>query len=214
MVKQQLTNQQFLERHAAPGLVGLVGGSALVDRTIRRAQRGLVGDECDSAWSHAFLFGGRRADGQHWVFESDIEIHHKHIRLGVQENRAQKYWDDDAYPNLAVLDFGLDEEAVRCVLTEALDLLAGRTRYSLRELVGTMLAMKRASLRSRTNVLAREGALYCSAFVQHCYARAGIEFVGGLATKNTTPQDIAACRAARKQHRLIRQATNSVLRLR
>jgi hypothetical protein len=208
------TNQQFIEQHAAPGRIGLAGGSTLVDRAIRRAQRRLIAGDVHSLWSHAFLFGGRRADGQHWVFESDIEIHHKHIRLGVQENRAQKYWDESAYPNLAILDFGLSDDAVRRVLTEGLDLLAGRARYSLRELVGTMLAMKRQSLRSRTNLLAREGALYCSAFVQHCYAQVGIEFARGLATKNTTPQDIASCVAKHERRELVRQAANSVLRKR
>jgi hypothetical protein len=80
---------------------------------------------------------------------------------------------------------------MRQVMTEALELLSSLARYSLRELVGTLLALQRPTLRERENLLAREGSLYCSAMVQHCYASAGIEFVPGVKIKNTTPQDIA-----------------------
>ncbi len=186
-----LSNEAFLLAYGAPARVGLAGGSAFVDRAIRRVRRGLRDDGRSSEWSHAFLFTGRRADGRIWVLESDLEIHKKQIRLGVQENRVDKYFDPDEYPSLAILDFGLSEDATTRVLTEALDLLAGQTRYSLRELVGTLLAIQRTSLRSRENLLAREGALYCSALVQHCYRAAGVDFAPNVATKNTTPEDIA-----------------------
>ena len=205
MAERKLSNQQFVERHAREGCIGLAGGNTLVDRAIRRAQSALSGARGDSAWSHAFLFSGRRVDGHVWVLESDIEIHRRHVRLGVQENRAQKYFDEGEYPNLAILDFDLSDESVRRILTEALDLVSGRSHYSLREIVGTMLALRSSTLRSRENVLAREGALYCSAFVTHCYGRAGIELARELATKNTTPQDIADTRVPHRAHRLVRR---------
>lgn len=186
-----LTNPEFLEQHAAPGRVGLAGGSHWIDRAIRRAQKGLRSDGRASHWSHAFLFEGQRADGQHWILESDLEVHRRQVRLGVQENRATKYHDGAMYPNLAVLDFGLSPAQVRAVLTEALNLLAGNTRYSLRELAGTLLSLARPTLRSKENLLAREGALYCSALVQHCYEAVGIDFAPGVGTKNTTPEDVA-----------------------
>ena len=91
------------------------------------------------------------------------------------------------------------------MLATALDLLANATRYSLRELVGTLFALARPDLRMRENLLAREGSLYCSAFVQHCYARVGIEFVPGVSTKNTTPHDIAATALPHRAERLLRQ---------
>ena len=59
---------------------------------------------------------------------------------------------------------------------------------------GTALALARPGLRSRANLLAREGSLYCSAFVQHCYASAGIELAPGIGAKNATPHDLAATR--------------------
>ena len=102
------------------------------------------------------------------------------------------YFHTGRYPLLGVMDLGLGPEQVRALLAEGLDLLARRTSYSLRELAGTMLAMRRPALRARENLLARKGALYCSAFVQHCFRAAGIDLAPGLSEKNTTPQDIAA----------------------
>ena len=134
-----LTNREFLERHAKPGCVGLSGGVSLVDRVMARAERRLDAERRWSLWSHAFVFQGVRLDGQHWVIESDLGVNKKHIRLGVQENRLAKYFDDELYTTLAVLDFGLPAERTAAVLREGLELVARRTRYSLRELVGTRL---------------------------------------------------------------------------
>lgn len=200
------SNADFLQRHAAPARIGLAGGSAWIDQGIRKAQRLLVDDAAGSAWSHAFLIGEQRSDGHWWVLESDLDLRHKQIRLGAQENRLAKYYDEKEWPNLAVLDFGLDDAAARRVLSTALDLLSNSTRYSLREIVGTLFALARPSLRERENLLAREGSLYCSAFVQHCYAAAGMPLVTGLSTKNTTPHDIARSALPHRAHTLLRQA--------
>ena len=200
------SNADFLQQHAAAGRIGLAGGSALIDRGIRKAQRLIVDDAAGSAWSHAFLIGEQRSDGHWWVLESDLDLRHKQIRLGAQENRLAKYFDAAEWPNLAVLDFGLDAAQTRQVLATALDLLANATRYSLREIVGTLFALARPSLRERENLLAREGSLYCSAFVQHCYASAGIRLAAGLSTKNTTPHDIARSKLAHRVSTLLRQA--------
>ena len=82
-----LSNREFLELHARPGRIGLSGGITLIDKVICRAQRHLDADERWGSWSHAFFFQGLRADGHHWVIESDLQFHRKHIHLGVQENR-------------------------------------------------------------------------------------------------------------------------------
>jgi hypothetical protein len=199
------SNRDFLLRHAGPARIGLAGGEAWIDRTIRRMQRPISAHALGSAWSHAFLFGERRSDGHWWVLESDLDLRHKLIRLGAQENRIDKYCDEREWPNLAVLDFGLDAAATQRVLGTALDLLADATRYSLREIVGTLLALARPTLRAKENLLAQESSLYCSAFVQHCYAAAGIGLAAGIATKNTTPHDIAGTRVPHTVHHLLRQ---------
>ena len=187
-----ISNAEFFAKHAAPGRIGLAGGNLLIERVIRKAQRHLRADNSPSAWSHAFLFGSQREDGHRWILESDLEIHHRQIRLGVQENRVAKFHDEATYTNVAVLDFGLDAETTRQVMTAALDLLAGQSHYSLRELVGTLITLRRQGLRERDNLLARDGAFYCSAMVQHCYRAAGIDLAAGVTTKNVTPEDIAA----------------------
>jgi len=199
------SNAEFLLTHAGPARIGLAGGNHPIDRSIRRAQR-LLTRKDDSAWSHAFLFGTRRSDDHWWLFESDLDVRHKQIRLGAQENRLTKFFDRHEWPNLAILDFGLDDTQARRVLAAALELLANAARYSLREIVGTALALARPTLRGRENLLAREGSLYCSAFVQHCYAAIDLAFVDGVSLKNTTPHDIASSQVPHTAHLLVRES--------
>lgn len=186
-----LTNQEFLDRYAVAGRVGLSGGTTFLDVAICRAQRHLHPRKRWGIWSHAFLFQGVRADGYQWVLESDIQIRRKHLQLGVQENRVTKYHDEGLHASLAVLDFGLSEEQVQLMVREGLDLVADRERYSVRELLGTLLALRHTSLRSQANVLARERSVFCSAFVQYLFRKAGLDLAPGIDVKNTAPQDIA-----------------------
>lgn len=186
-----LSNREFLERHAQPGRVGLCGGGTRVDIAIRRAQRHLDGAGRWSDWSHAFIFEGVRADDQHWVIESDLQFHRKNIQLGAQENRTEKYFDENMFPALTVLDFGLSEVQVATLISEGLELVASRERYSLRELVGTLIALRKPDLRAQENLLARERSVFCSAFVRRLFHKAGIDLVPGVAGKNTTPEDLA-----------------------
>ena len=186
-----LSNREFLERYARPGRVGLSGGVSLIDKAICRAQRHLDEEEQWAAWSHAFFFQGQRADGHQWVIESDLQVHRKHVVLGVQENRISKYFDEELYTTLAVLDFGLNETQASLLLREGLDLVANRARYSIRELLGTLIALRRPEMRRRNNVLARERSLYCSALVQHLFRKSGLDLAPGIDLKNTTPEDIA-----------------------
>src|SRR5262249_29184270 len=95
------------------------------------------------------------------------------------------------YTTLAVLDFGLTEEQAAGLLRSALELVATRARYSLRELLGTLVALRHPELRARQNVLARQCSMYCSAFVHYLFRQAGIDLAPGVDMKNTTPEDIA-----------------------
>jgi hypothetical protein len=184
-------NRSFLQKHAAPGRIGLSTGVTLVDRLIARAQRHLDPRERWGTWSHAFLFQGERPDGRHWLIESDLQVHRKHIQLGVQENRVDKYHDEKLYTSLAVLDFGLPPAQAAQVIRAALDLVADRTCYSLRELVGTLFALRHPELRTKENQLAQERSLFCSAFIRHIYRAAGVDLLPGVNPKLTTPEDIA-----------------------
>lgn len=206
-----LSNREFLERFARPGCVGLSGGMTLVDQAICRAERHLDPRHRWGTWSHAFVFQGVRADGHHWVIESDLQLRRKHIQLGVQENRIGKYFDEQLFSNLAVLDFKLSADQVNTVLAEGLEMVSSRTQYSLRELVGTLLALKQPGRRGNENLLARECSLFCSAFVQHLFRRAGLDLAPGVDEKHTTPEDISRTRVPHTTYRLQRATPHSRL---
>ncbi|CAN5298826.1 hypothetical protein BH09SUM1_BH09SUM1_09430 [soil metagenome] len=184
------TNEEFLAKHARPGLIGLAGGESISSRIISRAQRHIMEDGAWSKWSHAFFFEGTRVDGQHWVVESDLQIKHKHIRLGVQENRLSKYFDGDYYSRLALLDFNLTPEQLQLVSVRALDLVSDSTCYSMRELVGTVLGLRHPSLRGKDNVFSQSTSFFCSAFVGHLFRHAGLNMAAELPDKQITPEDI------------------------
>lgn len=185
-----LSNREFLERHAAPGRIGLSGGDTPIDLMIARAQRRLDSERRWSLWSHAFLFEGPRVDGRQWLVESDLDLHHKHIRLGVQENRIDKYADEGTYTTLAVMDFALPSAQIDRLLHEALDLVAQHTRYSVRELLGVALALRHRGLRRGGNRFAREQSLFCSALMGHLFRRADLDLAPGIELKHITPEDI------------------------
>jgi len=73
----ELRNQELFTAYAKPGVVGLAGGAHFIDRAIRKAQRRWCGKAPRSLYSHAFICSGVRADGQHWLLESDLELRHK-----------------------------------------------------------------------------------------------------------------------------------------
>jgi len=206
------TNAAFLLKHAAPGRIGLVCGSDATSKLIRKAQAPLTADRHRSQWSHAFVFSEQRIDGHWWVVESDLDFRYRQIRVGVQENRIERYFDAAQFPNVAVLDFGLDAGQVKQVQSAALDLLSGLPCYSISELAGTMLAMYSRRLRRRKNLLEKDGALFCSALVQHCYAAAGIEFIADVPGKNIAPHDLMTSEVPHRSHTLIRDLGISHLR--
>ena len=189
-IPRSVSNREFLAKYARPGMVGLACGDTLIDRMIACAERHVDAEKAWGRWTHAFIIGERRCDGQLWVIESDLEIHRKHIRLGAQENRISKYDDEKMYTSLALLDFGLPPETITQLLSGGLDLIANRTRYSLRELVGTLIALRHPKLLPAGNPLARPESLYCSAFVRCLFLKIGMDLTPGLDIKNTAPENI------------------------
>ncbi len=188
---RDLSNREFLDRFARAGRIGLSTGSSFADQAVARAQRHLNAGGRWGTWTHAFIFEGTRVDGHHWVAESDLVLRDKHIQLGVQENRLDRYYDEKAYPGLAILDFGLSQEQTLNLVKESLDLVARKTRYSMRELLGALVAMKNPSLRRQENILACDESFFCSAFVAHLFQKIGLPIVPGITAKNTAPDDLA-----------------------
>ena len=185
-----MTNEEFFEKYAGEGMVGLVGGTHFIDEGIKKAQRKITSDKKNSPFSHAFIIGEKRKDGKRWIIESDFEFQKKQLRVGAQENRIDKYFNEKAYPNLAVLDFKLSKQNGDLILKESLDLVAGRATYSLREIWGIMLSFGSEDKRKTENTFSRDNAFVCSTFVQHLYLKAGIQFNEQVSLNHVTPQDI------------------------
>ncbi|MBM4276622.1 MAG: hypothetical protein FJ130_01915 [Deltaproteobacteria bacterium] len=192
---------EFFTTHYKPGIIGMVGTSDFIGLSIREAQRAVTTDGKASLWSHCFIFGELRldrrgADGSRgrspYLFESDLKVNllKSQVRNGAQENWIGK-WCRKKVENAAVIDFGFSEEQRDNVLATALQLVDEQALYPIQELLGTWWAIvtKRQWL---PNPLDDPHAMYCSAFVRHCYKEAGKDFLGPeISVSNTTPEDIA-----------------------
>jgi hypothetical protein len=194
------TNLEFLRRHARPGRVGLMGGSSAIDRAIRKGQRGL-NDGKPSLWSHVLIFQGERVDGHHWLIESDFEVGKGSVRNGVQENRIDKYASEKEWPNLAVLDFGLNEKDARGIVVAGLDLVARRTSYDLGGIIETYVAMWRKSMSKGRE----KESTFCSAFVRTLYKRAGLDLTPDVAVQHTLPEQVSRTSLAHERYLLVRE---------
>jgi len=192
VVIEKLSNREFFERFAAPGRIGLVGGPQPIDAAIRIAQKKQRLDLSRSYYSHAFFCEGMRVDGWHWVLESDIDFAPERVQIGVQENRIDKYANEKDYPHVAILDFRIDYEEAKRMTARGLELLAKRTRYSLRDVGSMWLGLHHPQFRGRSQGKRDEQrALVCSAFVQHLCRSVGIDLAPDISTKLTTPEDIS-----------------------
>jgi hypothetical protein len=185
-----MTNQEFFERYAGDGMVGLIGGTHFIDEAIKKAQRNITKDKKKSPFSHTFIIGEKRKDGKRWIIESDLEFHRKQMKIGVQENRIDKYFNEKTFPNVAVLDFKMSREHTDLILKESLELVANRATYSLREVLGILVSFGNDAKRKMENKFSHENAFVCSTFVQHVYAKAGIHFSSQVSLQNMTPDDI------------------------
>jgi hypothetical protein len=199
-----LSNKDFIEKFAKPGCIGLVGADTPIDNSIKKMQKYITADGKSSLWSHAFLYSSKRHDGYWWIIESDLEFHRKQMKLGVQENRAEKYFDEKHFPNLAILDFNLNDEQQNILLGEALNLVNARTEYSIREVFGALYTMLKKESRDSENKMARENSLFCSAMVQHCYSKLNLTLGEGVSLKQLAPEDVAATKLLHAQYRIVR----------
>jgi len=196
------SNLDFLRRYARPGRVGLMGGSSAIDRAIRKGQRG-INEGKSSLWSHVVVFQGERIDGHHWLIESDFEVGKGSVRNGVQENRIDKYASEKDWPNLAVLDFGLDEKDAHRVVVAGLDLVARRTSYDLGGIIETYVAMWRGREKEST---------FCSAFIRALYKNAGLDLAPDIAIQHTLPEQVSRTPLPHTRYLLVRDGSGETQR--
>lgn len=182
----------FFKEHHKEGRIGLVGTDDLVGAAIRDAQSSITIDTLPSKWSHAFLMGEIRADGEPYIFESDLEpdIDRPQLRNGAQESRLSK-WAVVSVEHAAVLDLGLSAEVFPRLLAAALRLVHEQSlSYPIIQLVGTWWQIVRARV-WKANPFDDAMAMYCSSFVRHCYQEAGLDPVPtSIHLSNTAPEHL------------------------
>ena len=192
---------RFFTGHYKPGIIGIVGTKHTIGMAIREAQKKVTVDGEHSLWSHCFIFGDLRLDrrGQGgkkskspYIFESDLKVNvfKPQLRNGAQENWIGKYCREKV-ENAGIIDFGLSEGEAENVLASALQLVDEQVLYPIHELLGTWWAII-TKKEWRPNPVDDPHAMYCSAFVRHCYKEAGADFLSGkVSISNTTPEHIA-----------------------
>jgi len=192
---------QFFTKHYKPGIIGIVGTKGTIGSAIREAQKAVTKDKKASLWSHCFILGELRFDRRGangtksispYIFESDlhVDLFKSQLRNGAQENWIGKHCKERV-ENAAVIDFGLSEDQRDDILATALQLVDEQVLYPIHELLGTWWAII-AKKQWLPNPVDDPHAMYCSAFVRHCYKEAGKDFIGPeVSVSNTTPEDIA-----------------------
>jgi len=192
---------EFFVAHYKPGVIGLIGTKDVIGLAIRAAQKEMTEDGRASLWSHCFICGDLRLDRRGecneitkspYILESDLDLKpfKSLFRNGAQENWIGK-WCGEKTEHAAVINFQLSDDERDRVLATALQLVHDQVLYPVQELIGTWFAivMKKQWL---PNPLDTQHALYCSAFVRHCYREAGRDFLADeVHVSNTTPEDIA-----------------------
>jgi hypothetical protein len=178
-VAPTMPNREFLEMFARPGRVGLACQASIPVASPRRATP-TSGAERANVWTHAFIFEGRRLDGQHWVIACEFQGDGHGVSAGLQESRMSKYFDEGVYSALAVLDFKFSDDQMTLLLREGLELVACRARCSLRELLGHAALPQRPRSRDRSRTSGRERSMFCSAFFQCLFAKAGLDLAPAL----------------------------------
>jgi hypothetical protein len=192
---------EFFTTNYKPGIIGIVGAKGMIGMATREAQKAVTTDGKASLWSHCFILGDLRFDRRGpgganskspYIFESDLKINlfKAQLRNGAQENWIGKWCREDV-ENVAVIDFGLTGDQKDNILATALQLVDEQVLYPIHELLGTWWAII-ARKQWLPNPLDDPHAMYCSAFVRHCYKEAGKDFIGPeVSISNTTPEDIA-----------------------
>ncbi|MBN1424608.1 hypothetical protein JXA88_08630 [Candidatus Fermentibacteria bacterium] len=183
---------EFFTRHHRPGRIGFVGTTDAVGTAIRDAQSRITLDGTPSRWSHVFLMGEERADGEIYIFESDLEpdFDRPQFRNGAQESRLRK-WSVDAVEHAAVLEISGAEDRVSALQAAALQFVYGQqVAYPIMQLVGTWWQIVAARV-WRANPFQEATALYCSSFVRHCFDEVGIRLTPNhIHLSNTAPEHL------------------------
>lgn len=201
----------FLCRHHRPGRIGFVGSTDSVGMAIREAQKRITLHGEASRWSHVFLMGEVRLDGEPYIFESDLEpdFERVQVRNGAQESRLRK-WAATAVEFAAVMEVPQVAGKVNDLLAAALRFVyEEHLSYPVAQLVGTWLHIVAARV-WKPNPFEDAKALYCSSFVRHLFLQVGIDLVpGDIHLSNTAPEHLWQTRIPVRRFMWRRRASRS-----
>ncbi len=94
-------------------------------------------------WSHAFLFQGTRHDNQHWVIESDLQFHRKQYPTSACRKTASlEILRREFLHHAGGVGFQAAGRSRGDAVKRGPELVSKHARYSLRELVGTVIALR------------------------------------------------------------------------
>ncbi|MHC5021046.1 MAG: hypothetical protein ACYTGX_13235 [Planctomycetota bacterium] len=191
----------WMTAHFKRGRVILVGDRTLVGKAVRFGQRKLTPGGTDSRWSHVFICGDERVDRRGapgevtrhpYIFESDFDMNvkKKQLRSGAQETWLGK-WANPEVDQAAVLDLDPSPELADAVCASAWQLVSDQMRYPVSNVLDTWWAIVREKV-WKPSPAKGTTALFCSAFVRHCYQEAGADFVtADVSLNNTAPEHLA-----------------------
>lgn len=184
----RMTNTDFLEAHAQPGDILLVGGGRLIELVLRFLQASLYGGR-SSLWSHIAIYGGRQQDGKHVIYTSDLDFVDGKWINGYCETTFCRY-NPMHYPNFAILNFSLNEEQRGALFAEIRKVSDKRPRYPL---FRVFVAGLYSTFGFRKNIYPdsiEDKVVSCSAFVRRVFLNIGIDLSPGIDVFSTFPEDI------------------------
>lgn len=183
----------FFTNNYAAGHICLVGANDAMGKLIRDGQAGLTPDKKPSKWSHSFLMGERRQDGQIYIFESALRVDSERwqVQNGAMESRLMKWCVDKIeYACVLGLDFSPSQQSQ--LIKTALKLAYGDSHlsYSVGELFGTLWAIITRSL-NKKNVFDDKYAVQCATYVRMIYQSINRDpLTGATDLTNTSPEKL------------------------
>lgn len=195
------SNTDFILKNATPGSIVLIGGDRLIESFLRYCQTSFSGGT-KSLWSHVCIFTGVREDGKGVLLECDLDVRDFKFINGCNESTVDLYEDPDNYPNIAILDFSLNDLQVKQLLQSAAE--AKDTRYAILEVLVFMIIF--FFFGTRQNIFKDEKNVdSCSSFVRRLYLELGIDLSPQVDVQVTAPEDIFKSPRIHTRHLLIRQ---------
>lgn len=182
--KRGESNGAWLARAGVPTGVVLLGGACLVDVRVRFAQSIVRHDLTPSSWSLAgLLLDGREVL---WVpHDGGPDPSTVPATNAIRSTGVEAFDDPDRYPNIAVVAFSSDVDALRAAVAEV---RRQRAIIDLPALVVAWLAYAWGV--EDGNPLVAGHGVPSAAFVEAAHAVAGIELSPGLASASSCPEAI------------------------